>query len=110
MESSRTDEERRLVENFCQPDAVYLRNHNGCPHCWRGVNGRTVIAEVISGCEVFPDLPEKGRIEAKPTGTGELGGMTRNQHLLGKINSGQVDPLAAHYISPVDEDSYTLLH
>ncbi|MGK3687231.1 hypothetical protein ACSLPA_34150, partial [Escherichia coli] len=40
----------------------------------------------------------------------ELGGMTRNQHLLGKINSGQVDPLAAHYISPVDEDSYTLLH
>ncbi|CSH49760.1 Uncharacterised protein [Shigella sonnei] len=36
--------------------------------------------------------------------------MTRNQHLLGKINSGQVDPLAAHYISPVDEDSYTLLH
>ncbi len=32
--------------------------------------------------------------------------MTRNQHLLGKINSGQVDPLAAHYISPVDEDSY----
>ena len=39
-----------------------------------------------------------------------LGGMTRNQHLLGKINSGQVDPLAAHYISPIDEDSYTLLH
>ncbi|HAL2340422.1 TPA: Flp pilus assembly complex ATPase component, partial [Escherichia coli] len=30
VESSRTDEERRLVENFCQPDAVYLRNHNGC--------------------------------------------------------------------------------
>ncbi|EFN7021028.1 type II secretion protein E, partial [Escherichia coli] len=53
---------------------------------------------------------EKGRIEAKTYWHRELGGMTRNQHLLGKINSGQVDPLAAHYISPVDEDSYTLLH
>ena len=36
---------------------------------------------------------KKGRIEAKPYWQlGELGGMTRNQHLLGKINSGQVDP------------------
>lgn len=26
------------------------------------------------------------------------------------LNVGQVDPLAAHYISPIDEDSYTLLH
>lgn len=57
VESSRTDEERRLVENFCQPDAVYLRNHNGCPHCWRGVNGRTVIAEVISpDAKFFHDI------------------------------------------------------
>ncbi|EFZ5781354.1 Flp pilus assembly complex ATPase component [Shigella sonnei] len=111
VESSRTDEERRLVENFCQPDAVYLRNHNGCPHCWRGVNGRTVIAEVISpDAKFFQIYREKGRIEAKTYWHRELGGMTRNQHLLGKINSGQVDPLAAHYISPVDEDSYTLLH
>ncbi len=91
---------------------VYLRNHEGCPHCWRGVTGRTVIAEVISpDARFFQLYREKGRIEARTYWHRELGGMTRNQHLLGeKINSGQVDPLAAHYISPVDEDSYTLLH
>ena len=37
-------------------------------------------------------------------------------HSIGKILADglgikyYVDPLAAHYISPVDEDSYTLLH
>lgn len=36
---ARTDEERRTVENFCQPDAVYLRAITAYPHCWRGVNG-----------------------------------------------------------------------
>ncbi len=71
-----------------------------------------MIAEVISpDARFFPVVPGKrGRIEARTYWHRELGGMTRNQHLLGKINSGQVDPLAAHYISPVDEDSYTLLH
>ncbi|EEZ4540901.1 type II secretion protein E, partial [Escherichia coli] len=79
-------------------------------HCWRGVTGRTVIAEVISpDARFFQLYREKGRIEAKTYWHRELGGMTRNQHLLGKINSGLVDPLAAHYISPIDEDSYTLL-
>lgn len=109
--SSRTEAERRLVEKFCNPDHVYLRNHEGCPHCWRGVSGRTVIAEVISpDARFFQLYREKGRIEAKTYWHRELGGMTRNQHLLGKVNSGLVDPLAAHYISPIDEDSYTLLH
>ncbi|SPW71147.1 Type II traffic warden ATPase [Escherichia coli] len=71
VESSRTDEERRLVENFCQPDAVYLRNHNGCPHCWRGVNGRTVIAEVISRMRSFSRFTgKKAGLRQKPTGTG----------------------------------------
>ncbi|EFB5816021.1 Flp pilus assembly complex ATPase component [Escherichia coli] len=108
--SRRTEDERRLVETFCNADAVYLRNHDGCPHCWRGVTGRTVIAEVISpDARFFQLYREKGRIEAKTYWHRELGGMTRNQHLLGKINSGLVDPLAAHYISPIDEDSYTLL-
>ncbi|EFG1166475.1 GspE/PulE family protein, partial [Escherichia coli] len=108
--SSRTKDERHLVETFCNADAVYLRNHEGCPHCWRGVTGRTVIAEVISpDARFFQLYREKGRIEAKTYWHRELGGMTRNQHLLGKINSGLVDPLAAHYISPIDEDSYTLL-
>ena len=109
--TERTDDERRLVESVCNPDQVYLRNHEGCPHCWRGVTGRTVIAEVISpDARFFQLYREKGRIEARTYWHRELGGMTRNQHLLGKINSGQVDPLAAHYISPIDEDSYTLLH
>ncbi|EEQ5323099.1 Flp pilus assembly complex ATPase component [Escherichia coli] len=109
--TGRTDDERHLVEGFCNPEQVYLRNHEGCPHCWRGVTGRTVIAEVISpDARFFQLYREKGRIEAKTYWHRELGGMTRNQHLQGKINSGQVDPLAAHYISPIDEDSYTLLH
>ena len=59
------------------PDRVYLRNHEGCPHCWRGVTGRTVIAEVISpGCPFFQLYRERGRIEARTYWHRELGGMT----------------------------------
>ncbi|WP_247159092.1 hypothetical protein, partial [Escherichia coli] len=39
----------------------------------------------------------------------ELGGITRNQHLLHLINHGLVDPLSAHFISPIDEDKYSML-
>lgn len=69
--TERTDDERRLVESVCNPDQVYLRNHEGCPHCWRGVTGRTVIAEVISPDARFSSCTGKrGVLRPEHTGTG----------------------------------------
>lgn len=105
-----TDENKKLVETYCNADDVFLRNYDGCDSCHRGVTGRTVIAEVIAPDATFFRLYRKeGRVEAKTYWHRELGGITRNQHLLRLVNSGTVDPLTAHPVSPIDEDSYSLL-
>ena len=42
-------EERKLHWGNCLPEQVRLRNLDGCgKHCYKGVTGRTVIAEVVS--------------------------------------------------------------
>lgn len=108
--SALTEAQRDLITTYCEPEHVYLRNYSGCEHCHRGVSGRTVIAEVIApDARFFQLYLTRGRLEAKTYWHKELGGITRNQHALHLINCGLVDPLAAHLISPLDEDRYALL-
>lgn len=110
MADKLSTEERKLIEENCLPEQVRLRNLDGCEHCYKGVTGRTVIAEVVSpDARFFQLYRQSGRLEAKSYWHYELGGITRNQHLLHLINHGLVDPLSAHFISPIDEDKYSML-
>ncbi|MEQ0866965.1 GspE/PulE family protein [Pseudomonas aeruginosa] len=107
---SLSEEDRRLVEMHCDPERVFMRNHDGCGQCYRGVIGRVVVAEVIPpDAQFFELLRTQSKAAAKTYWHRECGGITRNQHVLHYINAGEVDPLSAHLVCPLDEDSYTLL-
>lgn len=102
--------DRTLTEHYCQPENVYLRHREGCPNCWQGIVARTVVAEVIAPDAPFFDIYlRRGKAAARTYWKNTLAGLTRNQHLLRYVNAGEVDPLSAHAVCPVDEDSYTLL-
>ncbi|PAV01902.1 type II secretion protein E, partial [Arsenophonus sp. ENCA] len=104
------EDDRDLIEQYCQPEKVFMRHFEGCEHCYRGIVGRIVVAEVIAPDAQFFELYRtKSKAAAKTYWHRKLGGITRNQHVLHYIHAGEVDPLAAHFICPIDEDSYTLL-
>ncbi|HGJ5899811.1 GspE/PulE family protein [Arsenophonus apicola] len=103
-------DDRLLIEHQCQPEKVFMRKYEGCEYCQSGIVGRIVVAEVLSPDAQFFELYRtKGKLAAKTYWHRTLGGITRNQHLLHYIHEGEVDPLTAHFICPIDEDSYTLL-
>lgn len=105
------EDDRNIIECHCQSEHVYLRNPSGCEHCFKGVIGRTVISEVISPDSNFFEIYlSQGKAAAKSYWHKTLKGITRNEHLLHYINSGQVDPLAADEICPIDEDTYSLIN
>lgn len=104
------EDDRDLIEHCCQPEKVFMRHFEGCEHCYHGIVGRIVVAEVIAPDAQFFELYRtKSKAAAKTYWHRTLGGITRNQHVLHYIHAGEVDPLAAHFICPIDEDSYTLL-
>lgn len=99
-----------LLTQFCDVGALCFRNQDGCEHCYKGVTGRRVIAEVIRPDARFMELfRHHGKLAARSYWVNELGGITRGQHLMRYLNEGLVDPIDADYISPLDEDSLTLL-
>lgn len=99
-----------LLTQFCQVEKLSFRHQEGCEHCYKGVTGRRVIAEVIRPDARFMELfRHKGKLAARSYWVNELGGITRGQHLMQYLNAGLVDPIDADYISPLDEDSLTLL-
>lgn len=105
------EDDRNIIEHHCQPEHVYLRNPSGCEHCFKGVIGRTVISEVIApDAKFFEIYLSQGKAAAKTYWNKTLKGITRNEHLLYYINSGEVDPLAADEICPIDEDTYSLIN
>lgn len=103
-----------LVARFCDMDTVRFRNPEGCPSCRKtirhravskGVVGRTVIAEVVQPDAKLLDIyRQHGRLAARRYWHSQLHGITRHEHLMTYINAGQVDPLMANLISPLDED------
>lgn len=97
---------RRRVEKYCDPTKVFLRSPAGCSHChFTGVAGRTVIAEVIETDERFMDLYRAhGRFAARAYWVSECGGLTKNQHLIQKINAGLIDPRDGERGCTLDRD------
>lgn len=99
-----------LLTRFCQVEKLCFRHQEGCEHCYKGVTGRRVIAEVIRPDARFMELfRHNGKLAARSYWVNELGGITRGQHLMRYLNDGLVDPIDADYISPLDEDSLTLI-
>ncbi|BAU77395.1 general secretion pathway protein E (plasmid) [Metapseudomonas furukawaii] len=98
------------IQKRCIPEHVYLKGA-GCARCkGRGVVGRTAIAEII-----LPDLRfmrtfrEKGKAEAQAFWVHSLGGITKNAHLIHRINEGIVDPLLGEKdVCQLDEDVMTI--
>lgn len=99
-----------LLTTFCQVEKLCFRHQEGCAHCYKGVTGRRVIAEVIRPDARFMELFRyNGKLAARSYWVNQLSGITRGQHLMRYLDDGLVDPLDADYISPLDEDSLTLL-
>ncbi|MGF7228186.1 GspE/PulE family protein [Pantoea agglomerans] len=105
-----SDDERELVETFCDTATVAFRNHDGCDKCWHGITGRRVIAEVIRPDARFMQLyREQGKLAARSYWVHYMGGITRGAHLKRYIAAGEVDPIDADKLSPLDEDILNLL-
>ncbi|NHB91642.1 GspE/PulE family protein [Photorhabdus cinerea] len=84
---------------YCQPESVYLQGE-GCDYCKQcGTLGRTVVAEVI---RTSPDLMQAYRIghhhEATRYWIIEMGGLSKLDALIRKINDGIIDPRAAERV------------
>lgn len=104
------EDDRELIETYCDTSKVAFRNHTGCAKCWHGITGRKVIAEVIRPDARFMQLfREKGKLIARSYWVHHMGGITRGAHLMHYINAGEVDPLDADKYSPLDEDAMNLL-
>ncbi|WP_449631938.1 GspE/PulE family protein [Rahnella aceris] len=103
-------EKKELLEKFCETGKLAFRHQPGCPECYNGVIGRKVIAEVIRPDARFMELfRHQGKLAARTYWLNEMKGITRVQHLMRYLHEGLVDPIEADYISPLDDDSLTIL-
>lgn len=98
------------VERTCIAEKVRLKG-DGCPKCkGTGIAGRTVVAEVIMPTKAFMRVfQSQGKAEAREFWVRQMNGITKNQHLIRRINEGLVDPtLGERDVCPLDEDLITL--
>ena len=103
-------DQRSRIESSCIPEQIYLKGE-GCTKCsGRGIVDRTAIAEIMQ-----PDLPfmrmyrDHGKAEAQVFWVREQGGITKNEHLIRRINEGIVDPTHGERdVCPLDEDLITI--
>ncbi|MEW5424610.1 GspE/PulE family protein [Amorphus sp. 3PC139-8] len=78
-------------------EELYLRSKNGCTHCIQGLNGRTVVAEVVLVDQKLLDyyrIGERGRMHEhwmKDRAEGGLGGRPVIYHALMKVAQGIAD-------------------
>lgn len=107
------------VEGVCSTGNLFFHNPAGCPSCQQeirvngqvratvghGIQGRTVIAEVVeTNNRLFRLLKKEGKGAARQYWLTQMGGISRVQHVLHRINEGLIDPLMANHIIPLDED------
>lgn len=104
---ARLDQEiREQILKYCEIENVRFRNHAGCSYCESGISGRRVVAEIIHTDAGFMEVyKRKGKLAARRYWMKNLGGVTRNKHVVTLINQGLVDPHAAQLICPLDEDT-----
>jgi len=99
------------IEQECDTDNVFFTGP-GCMEksCRQGVVGRTVIAEVIMPTQAFMTVFQReGKGAARSFWAREMGGITKNAHLLRKVNLGIIDPAQAERrVCALDYDRITL--
>lgn len=83
--------QRKRIERYCKVENVYLRGE-GCEHCFDGVDGRTVIAEVASPTRAMMEAYQESKFKAYDYWV-ENGGITKCAHLTRRVNEGLVDPV-----------------
>jgi type II secretory ATPase GspE/PulE/Tfp pilus assembly ATPase PilB-like protein len=101
---------RSRIISQCVPEQVFLKG-DGCSECQkRGIIGRTAIAEIIQPDLAFMRMfKEKGKAEAQQFWVREQGGITKNNHLIRRINEGMIDPSHGERdICALDEDLATV--
>lgn len=87
--------DRERIEATCDPGRVRLRGE-GCKECRRGVKGRSLVAEIILPTLQFMDVfREQGKNAARAYWLDEMGGITKTDHVIRRVNEGRVDPLTA---------------
>lgn len=94
------------VNHYCTPKSVFIRGP-GCEKCRNtGVTGRTVIAEVIIPNLAFMrTFRDKGKAEARAFWMNNMGGISKIQHVIRRINEGLIDPvLGEKSVGLLDED------
>lgn len=104
------DDVRARIENLCIPEQVFLKG-DGCNRCnGRGVINRTAIAEIIApDLEFMRTYRDKGKAEAQVFWVREQEGVTKNAHLIQRINEGLIDPTHGERdVCQLDEDVVTL--
>ncbi|EQA0898842.1 Flp pilus assembly complex ATPase component [Escherichia coli] len=81
--------DRMLIEGH--ENTVRFPNLNGCPECFHGYSGRTIVAEVIEPDYTFLDLVSQGkRQDATKYWLTDLNGMTMTEHAWIKIIEGTI--------------------
>jgi general secretion pathway protein E len=99
-------EERPLIEASCEISSLYLHHPKGCHHCRNsGFSGRTSLAEVIvTDADFMQAFIQRGAKGAREQWFLQ-GGITKNQHMIQRINEGVLDPrYAALDVCPLDHD------
>lgn len=98
------------VRSCCTPETVFVRGP-GCDECRQtGTRGRSVVAEIVmTNLRFMRVYREKGPAEARNYWVKNMGGITKHQHTIQRINEGYFDPaMAEAVVGPLDMDLYTL--
>lgn len=98
------------IEKYCKVDQVFLKG-SGCNHCNDGIKGRSVIAEVCMPTQQFMTVFQtQGKAAARSYWVKSMNGITKNAHLLRRINEGLIDPfLGERRVCSLDFDEITLV-
>lgn len=87
--------ERERIEKYCDIDRVRMAGP-GCDQCRAGSIGRTLVAEVVRPSLDFMEVFRRdGKNAARSYWLKEMGGITKTDHMLRRINEGLMDPLHA---------------
>lgn len=99
------------VRRFCTPETVFIRGTDDqCPECGgMGYVDRKLVAEVCVTTKTLLDIYRlHGSADARSYWVNDMGGITKNQHTIMRINDGEVDPFDGDTIVPLDEDDLTI--
>lgn len=86
--------QKNLLAEHTDTQRIAFRHPDGCPHCWKGVNGRRAVAEIIRPDAMFMDMYQRhGKLQTRSYWVHYMQGITRRAHLQHYLNAGAVDPL-----------------